>query len=278
MINSNFLINLMKDYNMKQLKELLQCAQDMYTNPNIETMFDISENIKKYNSTTTSYIIKDILPDLVTINPAIGIVKSELSNDQYESLKCIIKSKENNLILAPRQTGKTTLLCYLTMLVCSKIPNTSLLLVGNGYYNLVDMYDIIITNLNLNCVDMIESYNKGKFIKLTNGSKIYFRTCKPDTGRGLSLNYILIDEACYISHSTFYDFLHCIMPCLVNTSPGKLVIISTPNPTTSGPVYDIYSDPEKYNFVFNKWAPKYNNVDYQGSNYNNEILGEFNTP
>lgn len=265
---------------MNELKEILQLAKELTQSNDIDIILQAAHKITEYNENKKSkYKFDNILPDLYIRDYSSNMmIKQNLSNEQKLSLHSILLSSISNLVIAPRQSGKSTLLQYLSLLICYTKPNNKILLISNKKQSSLELINNIKIlhemNINHDISIPIISHSNDKIV-FANGSMILSRICNDKCTRGLSINYIFVDEACFISYSVMDSFLKSAYPSMATTN-GKFVIISSPN-EPDGPIYEIYKNPEKYNFSVDKWKPN-TNIEYHGNNYNSEILGEFNTP
>jgi len=66
-------------------------------------------------------------------------------------------------------------------------------------------------------------------IRLDNGCRVISSACTPDALRGMTVNYLLIDEAAFIKRPQFDEFMQSIMPVLMAGKTTTCHIISTPN-------------------------------------------------
>lgn len=127
-----------------------------------------------------------------------------------------------------RQIGKTLLLINLLLYFAINKPRSTILWVS-PYYSMA----IKVLTQILDAIDgtgIVNEANKSeKIISLSTGTRIYFRSAeKPETIRGLSVNYCFIDEAQDVFDDAFYK---SILPTL--TAVGrKLLIAGTPKRKT----------------------------------------------
>lgn len=72
----------------------------------------------------------------------------------------------------------------------------------------------------------VTSYNKGS-IEFENGSRIVSTTTTENTGRGMAISLLYLDEFSYVNPSIASDFWTSISPTL--STGGRAIITSTPN-------------------------------------------------
>jgi len=120
-----------------------------------------------------------------------------------------------------RQIGKTLLLINMLLYYGINKPRTTLLWVSPFYSMGVKVLSQIIDAIEF--TPIVKEANKSeKIISLVNGTRIYFRSAeKPETIRGLSIDYAFLDESQDISDDAFNK---AILPTL--TAKGKKCLIA----------------------------------------------------
>ncbi|NCB55022.1 MAG: DUF4041 domain-containing protein, partial [Epsilonproteobacteria bacterium] len=126
---------------------------------------------------------------------------------QEEIVNTIIKTPSRWVALnASRQFSKSTIIEQILLYYCLNEKKSKSLYITPKYALSKIVMDRVYTNL----VDarVVKVFNKSdNHIQFVNGSDIYFRSAtNPDTIRGLSANYVYIDEAAFISDEAC-DFL-----------------------------------------------------------------------
>jgi hypothetical protein len=120
-----------------------------------------------------------------------------------------------------RQIGKTLLLINMLLYYGINKPKSTLLWVSPFYSMGVKVLSEIIDAIEDSGI-VNEANKSEKIITLINGSRIYFRSAeKPETIRGLSIDYAFIDEAQDVSDDAFNK---SILPTL--TAKGKKCLIA----------------------------------------------------
>ena len=125
------------------------------------------------------------------------------------------------VLVCGRQIGKTLLLINMLLYYSINHPRTTLLWVSPYYSMAVKVLSQIIDAIEQSGI--VKEANKSeKIITLVNGSRIYFRSAeKPETIRGLSVDYGFIDEAQDVDDDAFNK---AILP--VFTAKGKKVLVA----------------------------------------------------
>ena len=134
-----------------------------------------------------------------------------------------ILSKEDMFytLVCGRQIGKTLLLINMLLYYGINKPKSVLLWVSPFYSMAVKVLSQIIDAIEFTPITK-EANKSEKIISLVNGTRIYFRSAeKPETIRGLSIDYCFIDEAQDVSDDAFNK---AILPTL--TAKGKKCLIA----------------------------------------------------
>ncbi len=144
----------------------------------------------------------------------------------YEFQKQIIDdilSKDDMfyVLVCGRQIGKTLLLINMLLYYGINKPKSTLLWVSPYYSMAIKVLSQIIDAIER--TPIIKEANKSeKIISLINGTRIYFRSAeKPETIRGLSVDYAFLDESQDIDDDAFNK---AILPTL--TAKGKKCLIA----------------------------------------------------
>jgi len=186
-------------------------------------------------------------------------------------------------LVCGRQIGKTLLLINMLLYYGINKPKSILLWVSPYYSMGVKVLSQIIDAIEDSGI--VKEANKSeKIITLINGTRIYFRSAeKPETIRGLSIDYCFIDEAQDVSDNAFNK---SILPTL--TAKGKKCIIAG-TPKTKSWFYTYFQrgqDKEETNynsFTAPSSISPYVSVEFLKEQrislppqiYNQEFLAEF---
>jgi hypothetical protein len=144
----------------------------------------------------------------------------------YEFQKQIIDDVINKedlfyTMVCGRQIGKTLLLINMLLYYGINYPRITLLWVSPYYSMAVKVLSQILDAIEFTPITK-EANKSEKIISLVNGTRIYFRSAeKPETIRGLSIDYAFLDEAQDISDDAFNK---AILPTL--TAKGKKCLIA----------------------------------------------------
>jgi len=135
----------------------------------------------------------------------------------------------NSISLMPRQTGKSTSAAGYLLWYAMFVPDSTILIAAHKYAGAQEIMHRIRYAYE-NCPDYIKAgcttYNKGS-IDFDNGSRIVSATTTENTGRGMSITLLYIDEFAFVRPSIATEFWTSITPTL--STGGKCIITSTPN-------------------------------------------------
>ena len=134
-----------------------------------------------------------------------------------------------SISLLSRQTGKSTCAAAYLLWFAMFTPDSTILVAAHKR----DGAQEIMSRLRYmyeSCPDSIRAgttaYNKGS-IEFDNGSKIIAQATTENTGRGLSLSLVYLDEFAFVPPRVAEEFWTSISPAL--STGGKCIITSTPN-------------------------------------------------
>ena len=185
-----------------------------------------------------------------------------LFQKQQEIVLNILQSKKRFLTLnASRQFSKSTILQNVLLYRSLNYSKTTSLYVTPTY----SLAQIVMAKINSDLEEsgVIKSYNKTEnLITFINGSTIYFRSgTNPDTIRGLSINYLYIDEAAFMS-----DEVWNVSRPTLNVIGKQALLASTPR-GKQGFFYACcqhgQTDNENYDYLFGHYTenPYYNKLE-----------------
>jgi hypothetical protein len=134
-----------------------------------------------------------------------------------------------SISLMPRQSGKTTSAAGYLLWYAMFIPDSTILVAAHIFTGAQEIMQRIRYAYE-NCPDHIKAgvttYNKGS-LDFENGSRIVSATTTENTGRGMSITLLYIDEFAFVRPSIATEFWTSITPTL--STGGKAIITSTPN-------------------------------------------------
>jgi len=158
--------------------------------------------------------------------------KGKLLYDPFDYQKGLIDSYHHHrfsINLLSRQTGKTTTAAgYLLWYAMFKADST-ILIAAHKYSGVQEIMQRIRYAYEL-CPDHIRagvtSYNKGS-IEFDNGSRLVAQATTENTGRGMSITLLYLDEFAFVRPNIAKEFWTSISPTLA--TGGSAIITSTPN-------------------------------------------------
>lgn len=134
-----------------------------------------------------------------------------------------------SISLMPRQTGKTTSAAGYLLWYAMFVPDSTILIAAHKYTGAQEIMQRIRYAYEA-CPDHIKAgvttYNKGS-LDFENGSRIVSATTTENTGRGMSITLLYLDEFAFVRPSIAQEFWTAITPTL--STGGKAIITSTPN-------------------------------------------------
>lgn len=158
--------------------------------------------------------------------------KGRLQFDLFDYQEELINSYNDyrySVSLLPRQTGKSTCAAAYLLWFAMFNPDSTILVAAHKR----DGANEIMTRLRYmyeSCPDHIRAgvteYNKGS-ITFDNGSKIVAQATTENTGRGMSLTLVYLDEFAFVPPRVAQEFWTSLSPTL--STGGKCIITSTPN-------------------------------------------------
>lgn len=134
-----------------------------------------------------------------------------------------------SISLMPRQSGKSTSAAGYLLWYAMFVPDSAILVAAHKYTGAQEIMQRIRYAYE-NCPDHIKAgvttYNKGS-LDFENGSRIVSATTTENTGRGMSITLLYLDEFAFVRPSIAKEFWTAITPTL--STGGKAIITSTPN-------------------------------------------------
>ena len=134
-----------------------------------------------------------------------------------------------SIALMPRQCGKSTTAAGYLLWYAMFVPDSTILIAAHKYQGAQEIMARIRFAYEA-CPDHIRAgvvtYNKGN-IEFENGSRIVAQTTTENTGRGMSISLLYLDEFAFVRNTIAREFWASIIPTL--STGGKAIITSTPN-------------------------------------------------
>jgi hypothetical protein len=187
--------------------------------------------------------------------------KGSMVYHPYDYQKRLINTYHNyrfSISLMPRQSGKSTSAAGYLLWYAMFVPDSTILIAAHKYTGAQEIMQRVRYAYE-NCPDYIKAgvttYNKGS-LDFENGSRIVSATTTENTGRGMSITLLYLDEFAFVRPSIAKEFWTSITPTL--STGGKAIITSTPN-----------SDEDQFAFIWkgaNKTEDEFGNTTDLGIN------------
>ena len=187
--------------------------------------------------------------------------KGSMVYHPYGYQKRLINTYHNyrfSISLMPRQSGKSTSAAGYLLWYAMFVPDSTILIAAHKYTGAQEIMQRVRYAYE-NCPDYIKAgattYNKGN-LDFENGSRIVSATTTENTGRGMSITLLYLDEFAFVRPSIAREFWTAITPTL--STGGKAIITSTPN-----------SDEDQFAFIWkgaNKTEDEFGNTTDLGVN------------
>ncbi len=134
-----------------------------------------------------------------------------------------------SIALMPRQSGKSTSAAGYLLWYAMFIPDSTILIAAHKYTGSQEIMQRIryaYENCPMHIKAGVTTYNKGS-LDFENGSRIVSATTTENTGRGMSISLLYLDEFAFVRPTIAEQFWTSITPTL--STGGKAIITSTPN-------------------------------------------------
>jgi hypothetical protein len=158
--------------------------------------------------------------------------KGRLKYTPFEYQNRLVKTYHNyrySISLMPRQTGKSTTAAGYLLWFAMFVPDSTILVAAHKYTGSQEIMQRIRYGYE-SVPDFIRAgavtYNKGS-IDFDNNSRIVSTTTTENTGRGMSISLLYLDEFAFVRPTIAREFWTSISPTLA--TGGKCIITSTPN-------------------------------------------------
>lgn len=187
-----------------------------------------------FNENNNAIFVKDIrVGDRIkTIDGIEEIIETGIYSEEVNMYDITVDSKEHSFYSNGILSHNTTLLTIFTLWYVMFNDDKNVYLVANKLDTAKQVYGRITLAYEL-LPNWLKSPVKGGYGKegmsLENGSGIKIAATAVDTGRGDSINLLLIDEAAHIPKEVEHQFFQSIMPTIVQSDSSKVVLISTAN-------------------------------------------------
>lgn len=158
--------------------------------------------------------------------------RGSLLYQPYEYQQRLIETYHNyrySIALMPRQSGKTTSAAGYILWYAMFVPDSTILIAAHKYAGAQEIMQRIryaYENCPMHIKAGVATYNKGSLF-FDNGSRIVSATTTENTGRGMAITLLYLDEFAFVRPTIAEQFWTSITPTLA--TGGKAIITSTPN-------------------------------------------------
>jgi len=187
------------------------------------TEHQITEIVK--SATDPVYFIQEYM---WVQHPTKGRVRFHLYDYQVDLIKCYHENRYSINMLG-RQMGKSTCAAGYLLWYAMFVPDSTILIAAHKYtgsQEIMQRVRFMYENLPEWIKAGATSYNKGS-IDFDNGSRIVSATTTENTGRGMSITLVYLDEFAFVPPRIAKEFWTALSPTLA--TGGKCIITSTPN-------------------------------------------------
>ena len=161
-------------------------------------------------------------------HPTKGRLKFELYGYQ-DRLVDVYHNYRYSIAMLPRQTGKSTCAAAYLLWYAMFKPDSVILIAAHKYSGAQEIMQRVRYMYEM-CPDHIRAgataYNKGS-LEFDNGSRIVAQATTENTGRGMSITLVYLDEFAFVPPRVASEFWTSISPTL--STGGKCFITSTPS-------------------------------------------------
>lgn len=161
-------------------------------------------------------------------HPLRGREKIELYDFQYGLLENYHSSRKS-INMISRQMGKSTIAAGYLLWFAMFQNDSTILIASNKYDGAQEImnrvryaYESVPDHIRAG----VKAYNK-RSIDFDNGSRIVANTTTSNTGRGMSLSLVYLDEFAFVEPNIAKEFWTALSPTM--STGGKCIITSTPN-------------------------------------------------
>ena len=212
-------------------KEFLRNNQQLKA-PNVTEYID--QNVFKQRMEEVKKITEDICyfaeHYFYIINLDQGKQKIKLYPKQAGLVKTMAK-KRRVVVLATRQCGKSTSYSIYVLWYCLINQDKNVLICANKFKTAKDIlsriklgYQMLPTWLKPGIV----AWNASS-IEFSNGCKITAEATSESSGRGGSINVLILDEFAFLAPGLQEGFMASVFPVVSSSKTSQIIIVSTPN-------------------------------------------------
>lgn len=163
------------------------------------------------------------------------------------------KAKRGHVLIAPRQSGKTTLIAAYALWYALFHNDRNVCLMARKW---AQANEIMLRVKEIfrklpEYMRLDTKLDRKEIMQFTNNSRIFSCSANSAMLHGRTIDLFVIDEAAYIDDSDFEELMMCILPVMMSRKDAQTIFLSTPQKkeTTFYKIYEHALD-EK-----NSWVP-----------------------
>jgi len=147
-----------------------------------------------------------------------------------EGLKPESAGRRNHIVIAPRQSGKTTIIAIYALWYIIFNPDK---VVAITSHKLEAAKEILhrIKEMYCNLPEFMRPFatiNNNEILKFENHSYLIAASCSWNSVKGRTVDLLIIDEAAFMRKSNFDEFLISVFPTQACRPNAQMILISTP--------------------------------------------------
>lgn len=148
-----------------------------------------------------------------------------------DGLKPESMGRRNHVVIAPRQSGKTTIIAIYALWYMIFNPDK---VVAITSYKLDAAKEILHRIREMYCnlpefIKPVATINNSEILKFENHSYLIAASCSWRSVKGKAVDLLILDEAAFIKKSDFDDFLMSVFPTQSCRPNAQMILISTPH-------------------------------------------------
>ena len=194
--------NIQEEYTEEQVREIIKCKNDPI------------------------YFIKNYIH---IINLDAGLIKFDLYDFQ-ERFITMLHTEKRIIARLGRQSGKTaSFAAYMCHYIIFNENKTAAILGNKSSTAREILYrvKIMFENLPMWLKPGVVEWNKGT-VEFENGSRVVTAATSSSAIRGMSINFLALDEFAFIQPGVFEDFIQSVYPTIATSLEAKILMVSTP--------------------------------------------------
>lgn len=162
------------------------------------------------------------------------------------------ESKNAHILIAPRQSGKTTLIAAYALWYALFHNDRNVCIMAGKWAQANEILQRVkeIFRKLPEYMRLDTKIDRKEIIQFTNNSRIFSCSASSAMLHGRTIDLFVIDEAAYIDDSNFEELMMCILPCMMSRKDSQTIFLSTPSKKEST-FYKMYEDAvkEKNSFI-----------------------------